>query len=170
MQKSKGRIKQKLLTILNAAGLPIKDTDDFWIQEGFYRSRYHDLARWGAKWTVGHSQIFNTCASWDTMTDCVQYGVLISDDGEYEVSANMTQHDKSSQQKILERKQREREKWAKREAEIRRERKDTRSDRFRVYRCSRCCCQFPWHKGQEIKCSQCKQADCLADVSDDILG
>jgi len=61
--------------------------EDLWTQEGFYRSRYHDLARWGGKDFTEKIHV----SSWDTMTNFVKKSneVYIVDEympGHYEVT------------------------------------------------------------------------------------
>ena len=64
------------------------------MQEGFYRNGYHDLARWGSNHAVAHGKKVHLC-SWDTMTDCVKYGIL-----EWEISRNELKVDISANKPI----------------------------------------------------------------------
>ena len=79
-----GKIRQKLSLLLEEKGVIINPLD-LWSQKGYYTHRNHDLARWG-----GHAHYNGHLAilcSWDTMTDCVKYGIEISVKGnEIEVS------------------------------------------------------------------------------------
>lgn len=78
-----GHIRERLAELLLQEGISV-EPDDLWMQEGFYRSRYHDLARWGsytARWVTGKAPDgcrwtlpIHLC-SWDTMTDCVRHGL-----------------------------------------------------------------------------------------------
>lgn len=87
-----GRIKWKLSELFRAAGIEASPYD-FWQQEGAYRSVKWDLARWGVRngrWIdatgkyPGPLHIY----SWDTMTDCVRYGInlQLAGDGEHRMS------------------------------------------------------------------------------------
>lgn len=78
MRRSKcGRTRRKLAEVLwRDMGIFVYP-EDLWTQEGFYRSGYHDLARWGCLkcWRTdppeGHPfQI----SSWNTMTEVARYG------------------------------------------------------------------------------------------------
>jgi hypothetical protein len=88
-----GRVRWKLFHRLREAGLSLPSPDCLWMQEGFYRHNVHDLARWGADWRDGGH--FYCIYSWDTMTDCVRYGITASDEGDmpgrYEISALIPQ-------------------------------------------------------------------------------
>jgi hypothetical protein len=81
-----GRTRERLAeVILRDLGLVV-DPADLWMQEGFYRSRYHDLARWGsydAHDPKDPPAIKTHIASWDTMTECVRRGVASFDGGGY---------------------------------------------------------------------------------------
>lgn len=86
--KEPGRIKLKLAdVILRDTGIVV-DPYDLWTQQGAYRSRYWDLARWGgdgAKFApeeaekFGMTHKFSIC-SWDTMSECAKYGITIVGD------------------------------------------------------------------------------------------
>lgn len=72
-------------------GIPISiDCDsDMWIQQGGYRHATWDLAAWGTNFVAAGGRHF-TVYSWDTMTDCVRYGITVDkrkDIGEREVSS-----------------------------------------------------------------------------------
>lgn len=86
-----GRVREHLAEILRDLGLDCHP-EDLWIQEGGYRRLQWDLARWGThpiKWlsnpkgikedVCGEPHIGQTCivSSWDTMTDCVRYGIEV---------------------------------------------------------------------------------------------
>ena len=75
-----GRIRWKLFEMLTAAGYSIETPESLWMQEGFYRSRFHDLARWGADWQ-DREGLHWTIFSWCTMTDCVRFGFESEPDG-----------------------------------------------------------------------------------------
>lgn len=82
-----GRTRWKLFEALNKAGFDIQTPENLWMQEGFYRFNYHDLARWGAKWKQIPDPNPNNCGemnhsicSWDTMGDCVRYGFTVVPD------------------------------------------------------------------------------------------
>jgi hypothetical protein len=84
-----GRVKWRLSELLRAAGIEVSPYD-FWTQDGGYRHRNWDLARWGAhdaKWIDPINKYSGTLHvySWDTMTDCVRYGINLSyrKEGEY---------------------------------------------------------------------------------------
>lgn len=68
-----GRTRWKLWEMLVKAGFTIPAADCLWMQEGAYRSRYWDLARWGCQWKDDKG--YYTIYSWDTMTECVKYGI-----------------------------------------------------------------------------------------------
>ena len=70
-----GAIRWKLFDMLREAGVPIVSVDQFWMQEGFYRGKYCDLARWGAGFKVGSD--FWRVYSWNTMTECVRNGFTV---------------------------------------------------------------------------------------------
>lgn len=90
------RIRFRLAALLSKQmseqeGIPIDiDCDrDMWIQQGGYRHVHWDLARWGADFHA--SGRYFSVYSWDTMTDCVRYGLTVDkrrDVGEREVSSN----------------------------------------------------------------------------------
>ena len=69
-----GRTKIRLAKKLTDSGLPIPNAECLWVQQGGYRGRHWDLARWGADWTDGSGQHW-ILASWDTMTSCAKTGV-----------------------------------------------------------------------------------------------
>jgi hypothetical protein len=79
-----GRVRWKLWELLRDAGFSIPGPECLWMQEGFYRSNYHDLARWGADWTGlsmdKSATVLHSLFSWDTMTDCVRLGIEVSKD------------------------------------------------------------------------------------------
>lgn len=87
-----GPTRIKLAELLAEKGIVVSPYD-LWVQEGGYRHRNWDLARWGsnhARWATGkdpeghiyHLEI-HLC-SWSRMTDCVKHGIEISNfDGEY---------------------------------------------------------------------------------------
>ena len=68
-----GRVRWKLFNMLQEAGFSINSPDELWMQEGAYRNRFWDLARWGADWKNDEG-IHYIIYSWDTMTDCVRFG------------------------------------------------------------------------------------------------
>lgn len=74
-----GRVRWKLFEILQGEGYSIPSPDCFWMQEGFYRRNQHDLARWGADWRDEDGTFFSI-HSWDTMTNCVRYGITSLED------------------------------------------------------------------------------------------
>lgn len=83
-----GRVREKLAELLAEKGL-IVSPYDLWTQEGAYRSRYWDLARWGsseARWKDGKDpdgkpyHLTVRLSSWSTMSDCVKYGIEIGED------------------------------------------------------------------------------------------
>ena len=69
-----GRVKQRLVKKIQAAGIPIQSAECLWVQQGGYRGKHWDLARWGADWVDGSGQHWSI-ASWDTMTQCVKRGM-----------------------------------------------------------------------------------------------
>lgn len=76
-----GRIKWRLSEILREHGIEASPYD-MWTQEGAYRSRHWDLARWGVsgKWinpTLEQHTGQLTIYSWDTMTNCVRFGIVM---------------------------------------------------------------------------------------------
>jgi hypothetical protein len=58
-------------------GIPI-NPQVLWSQEGYYRNRNLDLARWGAFIPIPESQGSVCVYSWDTMTACVKHGIVIA--------------------------------------------------------------------------------------------
>lgn len=83
--KHPGRTRIRVADLLAERGL-IVSPYDLWVQEGGYRHRYWDLARWGtneARWEDGRDpdgkertgKVF--VSSWSTMTECVQWGIEI---------------------------------------------------------------------------------------------
>ena len=72
--RTAGSVKQRLCKKLQAAGIPIPDAECLWSQQGGYRSKHWDLARWGADFRDDSGRHW-TLASWCTMTDCARYGV-----------------------------------------------------------------------------------------------
>lgn len=83
--KHPGRTRERLAALLLEKGLAVSPYD-LWVQEGGYRHRNWDLARWGsnhAKWVNGKDPEGNpwdlpvTLCSWSTMTQCVRYGIEI---------------------------------------------------------------------------------------------
>lgn len=169
--KNPGRIAMKLAKILQDAGVPIPDATCFWIQQGGYRHRYWDLARWGADWKADHQ--FWRLYSWSTMTNCVQYGIVLDydDPTDVEVFPNVSQADVDARNAKLERKKREQQAKIdaaeKRYRERAAERQKRRQERFRVFRCNVCGGQFPWEWPTEKKCG-CGSTD-IRDVSVDVL-
>lgn len=86
MRRKVGQIRERLAELLLQEGISV-DPGDLWTQEGFYRSRYHDLARWGsnvARWVSGKDpdgkpwSLPLCLCSWDTMTSCVRHGITFS--------------------------------------------------------------------------------------------
>lgn len=74
-------------------GIPVSiDCDrDMWIQQGGYRHAHWDLAAWGADFRAGGR--YFSVYSWDTMKDCVRYGITVfkparGNLGEREISSN----------------------------------------------------------------------------------
>lgn len=68
------------------------EPEDFWIQQGAYRHATWDLARWGVDIHCEGGKYLKVY-SWDTMTDCVRYGITIlsqenRDIYEREISSN----------------------------------------------------------------------------------
>lgn len=164
--KTAGKIKQKLLILLNEAGLDIPDTTCFWTQLGFYRFRYHDLARWGADWGK-----HNSCYSWSTMTECVRYGLTVSCDGRNgcEVSSLKTYaQQEADNAKAIEKRNKERE-LEQQEYDRQKQRRLKRRAEFRIYRCTLCDLQFPCEPGHSKACWRCKSEEHLNDVTNDII-
>jgi len=80
MRREPGRIKERLAQRLLNAGIRV-DPYDFWMQEGAYRSRFWDLARWGARGRFTDPLRYSgelTIYSWDTMSDCARFGVALT--------------------------------------------------------------------------------------------
>lgn len=69
-----GKVRWKLFQILQEHGLSIPSVDCFWMQEGAYRKKEWDLARWGADWK-DNSGVHFSIYCWDTMTACARYGI-----------------------------------------------------------------------------------------------
>jgi hypothetical protein len=84
-----GRIRLALCDRLRAAGIRIPNAECLWSQQGAYRGKHWDLARWGADFR-DESGCHWTLACWCTMTDCVRYGVTWHRDeaGYCEVGSN----------------------------------------------------------------------------------
>ena len=88
-----GSVKLRLFKKLREAGIPIPAPECLWGQQGGYRGRHWDLARWGADFTDENGKHW-IVYSWSTMTECARYGVLVHDThhrdlpGDCEVSAN----------------------------------------------------------------------------------
>jgi hypothetical protein len=74
-----GRVRWKLFEMLTEH-FSIRTPEDLWMQEGAYRSRYWDLARWGADWR-DEKGVYWRVFSWSTMSDCVRYGFEFEPDG-----------------------------------------------------------------------------------------
>lgn len=91
-----GKTRLKLLKLLQDSGLTINDPHCFWIQQGAYRSRYWDLARWGADWSLPGSDLIYTIFSWDTMTDCARHGIIVEKDGNLGWEVHAKERKKSS--------------------------------------------------------------------------
>src|SRR4051812_8298642 len=81
--KHPGRIRERLAALLAAKGLVVVPRD-LWTQEGGYRHRHWDLARWGtsdARWEGGKAPdgtpwgMTVHVSSWSTMTECVRHGI-----------------------------------------------------------------------------------------------
>lgn len=72
-----GSVRWKLFEMLREAGVPIVSVDQFWMQEGAYRGRRWDLARWGADFHSSVDGSFWSVHSWDTMTACVRFGFFV---------------------------------------------------------------------------------------------
>ncbi len=156
-----GKIKHKLLRLLNEAGLDIPDVDCFWVQMGGYRHRFWDLARWGADWGVNGS-----CYSYSTMTECVKYGLEVSRDGaSFSVSSKMTTEQREEEIE----KSRAKDEAIRQDAEDRRRRRrEERRKNFQIYRCNACGLQFPWHKGEDLTCMGCRSED-IRNVTEEVL-
>jgi hypothetical protein len=169
--KNPGRVATRLAKILQDAGVPIPDATCFWIQQGGYRHRNWDLARWGADWKVGHQ--YWTLYSWSTMTACVRYGIVLDYDEptEVEVFSNVSQADIDAKNAKWKQKQLDLqakiEERAKRNRERAEERRKREQERFRVFRCNTCGGQFPWNWPEEKRCG-CGSTD-IRDVSVDVL-
>jgi hypothetical protein len=75
--------------MLQEADIPIVSVSDFWMQEGGYRSKYWDLAKWGADFRAQANGAFWRVYSWNTMTDCVRNGFSVQhhEDGGVEIHA-----------------------------------------------------------------------------------
>lgn len=100
------RISERLAEMLTAALQPDRAlvASDFWIQQGAYRHKTWDLARWGA-WVRVKGATRSVC-SWDTMTACVRKGISVSNEGhysEYEVSVAVAPPVVSPQTPVYER-------------------------------------------------------------------
>lgn len=87
-QRNPGRTRLRLCRLLLRHGI-IVEPEDLWTQEGGYRSRHWDLARWGsyhAWWKDGKTPDGNPwshefhISSWSTMTDCLKYGIGVGVD------------------------------------------------------------------------------------------
>jgi len=83
--KHPGRIRERIAALLAEKGL-IVSPYDLWVQEGGYRHRHWDLARWGtnhARWKDSRDPDGNErkhdvhVSSWSTMTECVRWGIEI---------------------------------------------------------------------------------------------
>jgi hypothetical protein len=88
-----GRVKLKLAEMLREKGLVVY-AEDFWVQQGAYSHEIWDLARWGINGQAGTFNIQDEYGnwqnfqpdwpigihSWDTMTNCVRYGIEITYD------------------------------------------------------------------------------------------
>lgn len=88
-----GRVRVKVAELLRALGLDV-EPEAIWMQEGFYRSRYHDLARWGvqARWLGNPAGLkderrgeprvgqFVSLYSYALMADCARHGLTLSAD------------------------------------------------------------------------------------------
>ncbi len=98
---SEGRIKIRLRKLLLAEGFIV---DHFWEQHGNHRiHKYeHDLACWGA--SASYKNVPVAIASWDTMSDCVKFGVSAFRDrgGSWEVSSLREDAAYDNMQKALE--------------------------------------------------------------------
>ena len=80
-----GRTRWRLSELLAEKGITVSPYD-LWVQEGGYRHRHWDLARWGsneARWTSGKDPdgkvwtlSLHLC-SWSRMTDCIKHGIEI---------------------------------------------------------------------------------------------
>ncbi len=158
MTKHIGRIKWKLFDLLQDAGLDIITPENFWMQQGGFRHHHWGLACWGADWRDDKNHILGSCHSWSTMTECVRYGIAIrlDDPHSWEISSKMT----------VEESRHEREKAEKKRAAIlakedkrRRQYKASRRNRFRVYKCNRCPCQWPWEPGGDVDCPACGSSE-----------
>ena len=80
-----GRTRERLARVLKRdLGLDVAP-EDLWMQEGFYRSHYHDLARWGSNAARRSGDPLPThIASWDTMTEVCRRGATSFNGGGYE--------------------------------------------------------------------------------------
>lgn len=83
-------IRDKLECLLEDAGVTL--CDDLWEQKGAYRGKRFDCACWGCGDIRYNGEWMGRLYSWDTMTDCVRYGIKITkpdraDYGEWEVHA-----------------------------------------------------------------------------------
>lgn len=162
-----GRVAKRLAKLLQDAGVPIPDATCFWVQQGGYRHRYWDLARWGADWKAMHE--FWSVHSWSTMTACVRYGIVLVYDGptNVEVFANRSQADIDEINRKKIEQQAKADAAEKRYRKLEADRRKQRQERFRVFRCNTCGGQFPWNWPAEKKCG-CGSTD-IRDVSADVL-
>jgi len=81
--------RDKLECLLYDAG--VKQSDDLWSQQGYYRGTHFDLAVWGCNGIMFRGEEGHLYC-WDTMTACVRYGIeIVKPDhamhGEWEVHA-----------------------------------------------------------------------------------
>ncbi len=96
-----GVVRWKLFEMLQEADIPIVSVSDFWMQEGGYRSKYWDLAKWGADFKSTGEVLFWTVYSWDTMTACVRNGFSVQHHGKgsVEIHANAPKAKKAKAEK-----------------------------------------------------------------------
>jgi hypothetical protein len=89
MRRRPGRYRRRLAELLEAAGFDV-NADELDTQEGAYRGPHWDLARWFAHCYRDGKQVY--LYSWNTMGECVKYGVTIGDlqyPNSYEIHANL---------------------------------------------------------------------------------
>lgn len=80
-----GRIKEKLALLLQAQGYAVSEYE----LERVYGNKYNDLARWNGYEGQYHPDVTRIFFySWDSMTDCVRYGITCTVHGPYEVEVH----------------------------------------------------------------------------------
>lgn len=77
-----GRTRTKLASLIETMlrekegmSLVSVEPEDLWMQQGDYRKSTWDLARWGVD--VHCASRYLKLYSWDTMGDCVRYGIAL---------------------------------------------------------------------------------------------